>query len=71
MARSRKTSERTYEGRFKGSTETHMPNDKFREVYDTMKWDCFEEVICRKCGHTEMVHKLEVKIYRCSSCGEL
>jgi hypothetical protein len=40
MPRKGKQSVRVYQGRFKGSTETHMPNDKFREQYDKMKKDC-------------------------------
>lgn len=34
-------------GRNKGSTETRMPNNKTREVYDSMKWNSPQ--LCEVC----------------------
>lgn len=31
--------DQTYRGRFKGSTETHIPNEATRDRHDEMKWD--------------------------------
>jgi ribosomal protein L37AE/L43A len=63
MARKRRN--RVYEGRFKGSTETHIPNDAVREHYDQMEWDSMEPVKCDTCGLLSRVHRLERVIWRC------
>jgi ribosomal protein L37AE/L43A len=63
--RGTKRKNRVYEGRFKGSTETHIPNDVMRENYDQMEWGSMEPVTCDKCGLVSRVHRLELKIWRC------
>jgi ferredoxin-like protein FixX len=60
---------RVYEGRFKGSSLTHMPNDKTREGTDRTFHASKVEYVCPN-GHISLVHKLELKIARCPECGE-
>jgi hypothetical protein len=66
---------RVYEGRFKGSSLTHMPNDTVRENLDKMGQGgglpSYVEYVCGVCGEHQMVHKLEVKVHRCIKCGKL
>lgn len=38
---------RVYHGRHKGSTETHIPNDKTREAHDSIEWDSPQ--LCEVC----------------------
>jgi len=63
--RATKKRNRVYEGRFKGSTDTHIPNDLMRERYDQMEWDSMIPITCPDCGLLSRVHKLEAKIWRC------
>ena len=67
--RTTKKRNRVYEGRFKGTSETHMPNDTFRKSYDSMDWPSHVEYTCNRCRHVELVHRLELKIHRCTICG--
>ena len=56
---------RVYHGRHKGSTDTHIPNDKMRENYDSMLWESMVYFTCPTCGLISKVHKLEIKVFRC------
>ena len=62
---------RVYQGRFKGSSLTHMPNDTFRENSGKMDWASMKPYTCQSCGFIEMVHVLEHKVHRCTKCGSL
>ena len=59
---------RVYEGRFKGSTDTHLPNKESKEGHEGTKWDSHERVVCPECDRVSYVHKLELKIWSCG-CG--
>jgi hypothetical protein len=64
---------RVYQGRFKGSTLTHMPNDKVRENMDKHMGPLSKSYVvyeCADCSRKTHVHKLEVKVFRCL-CGSL
>ena len=60
---------RTYQGRFKGSTDTHLPNDKSKKGHDAMNWPSYVVLHCEECGYRKRIHKLEVKIYSCPVCS--
>ena len=58
-------SNRVYGGRFKGNTDTHLPNDKFRSEYGSMKWNSSYSYKCPECDTVYYGTKMEVKIYTC------
>jgi ribosomal protein L37AE/L43A len=56
---------RVYEGRFKGSTSTHMPNNKFREEAERMGLGG-HVVACETCGRLYKGTRMECKIWTCT-----
>ena len=64
MAKNRKHAA-VYHGRYKGSSETHMPNDTFRENYDDMHWPSHVYYTCPECGLIRHGTKMEMRIYNC------
>ena len=71
--RATKRKNRVYEGRFKGLSEAHMPNDASRIGHDPTfeDSDSYLNYYCPnlKCSHVTRVHKCEYKVARCSKCG--
>ena len=56
---------RVFHGRLKGNSEAHCPNDQSRKGYEEIKWDSSVEYQCPMCGKASLVHKMEVKVFRC------
>lgn len=71
--RQTKRRNRVYEGRFKGTSETHMPNELSRVGHDATFGDgpSYVDYVCPICSAHSRVHKLELKIHRCPECSQL
>jgi len=60
-----KKSARTYQGRFKGTTDTHLPNPEFRARYSDMNWESMVYYECPVCNKVTKLHRLEAKYFIC------